>query len=59
MAVITVSSVRNQRVERYNRDLNIHCADVIKSELYELENQGFLDPSNDIYFAYIMSMFQE
>ena len=37
MSVITGSSVHNQRVEQFNRDLNIHCADVIKSELYGLE----------------------
>ena len=49
VAVITGSSVHNQRVGRFNRDLNIHCADLIKSELYELEHQGLLDSSNDTY----------
>ena len=58
MAVITGSSVQNQRVERFNRDLNIHCADVIKLELYELEHQGLLDPSNDtdlfsLHYVYV------
>ena len=47
MAAITGSSVHNQRVERFYRDLNIHCADVVKLELYQLEHQGPLDPSND------------
>ena len=58
MAVITGSSVHNQRVERFNRDLNIHCADVLKSDLYELEHQGLLDPSNDtdlfcLHYVYV------
>ena len=47
MAATTGSSVHNQRVERFNCDLNIHCADVVKLELYELEHQGLLDPSDD------------
>ena len=47
MAATTGSSVHNQRVERFNRDLNIHCADVVKFELYELEHQGLLDPSDE------------
>lgn len=47
MAATTGSSVHNQRVERFNRDLNIHCADVVKLELYELEHQGLLDPSHE------------
>ena len=37
MSVITGSSVHDQRVERFKRDLNIHCADVIKAGLYGLE----------------------
>lgn len=54
MAAITASSVHNQRVERFNCDLNIHCADVIKLELYELEHQ----PSNDtdlfcLHYVYV------
>ena len=58
MAVITGSSVHNQRIERFNRDLNIHCADVIKPELYQLENEGLLDPSNDtdifcLHYVYV------
>ena len=58
MAAITGSSVHNQRVERFNRDLNIHCADVVKLELYELEHQGLLDPSNDtdlfcLHYVYV------
>ena len=58
MSVITGSSVHNQRVERSNRDLNIHCADGIKSELYELEQQGLLDPSNNtdlfcLHYVYV------
>ena len=58
MSVITGSSVHNQRVERFNRDLNIHCGDVIKSELYELEHQGLLDPSNNtdlfcLHYVYV------
>ena len=58
MAAITGSSVQNQRVEQFNRDLNIHCADVIKLELYELEHQGLLDPSSDtdlfcLHYVYV------
>lgn len=47
MAALTGSPVHNQRVERFNRDLNTHCEHVIKRELYELEAQDILDPSNN------------
>ena len=58
ISVITGSPVHNQRVVQFNRDLNIHCADVIKSELYGLEQQGLLDPSNDtdlfcLHYVYV------
>ena len=53
MAAITRSLVHNQRVERFNRDLNIHCADVVKLELYQLEHRGLLDPSNDTDLFYL------
>lgn len=46
------------RVEWFNCNLNTHCADVIKSELYELEQQGLLDPSNNtdlfcLHYVYV------
>ena len=58
MSVITGSSVHDQRVERFKRDLNIHCADVIKAGLYGLEQQGLLDPSNNtdlfcLHYVYV------
>lgn len=58
MAAITGSSVHNQRVERFNGDLNRHCANVIKPELYNLESEGVLDPSNDtdlfcLHYVYV------
>ena len=55
MAAITGSSVHNNRVQQLNHDLNIHCADVIKLQLYEFEHQRLLNPSNDTdIFAYIV-----
>ena len=53
MAIITGSSVHNQRVERFNCDLNIHSGDVIKLELYELEHHGLVDPSNDTDLSFL------
>ena len=35
--VVVGSSVHNERIERLNRDINIHCEHVFKPEFYSLE----------------------
>ena len=61
MAVITGSSVHNQKVERFNRDLNIRCAVMSLSQSYMSKSikVSWILPMTQICFAYIMSMFQE
>jgi hypothetical protein len=44
-SVIVGSSVHNQRVERFNRDLNVNIAQVFS--LQELEDIGLLDINNE------------
>ena len=47
-SVITGSSVHNQRIERHNRAANEQLIAQFKEIFYELEGEGFLDPSNEI-----------
>ena len=46
-SVIVGSSVHNQRIERHNRSVNEHELSVFKSEFYDLERAGILDPLNE------------
>ena len=45
--VIVGSSVHNQRIERHNRSANEQELSVFKSEFYDLESEGVLDPLNE------------
>ena len=45
--VIVGSSVHNERIERFNRDINKSCERLYKPLFYDLENQNLLDPEND------------
>ena len=47
-SVITGSSVHNQRIERHNRAANEQLIAQFKEIFYQLEGEGFLDPSNEI-----------
>lgn len=46
-SVIVGSSVHNQRVERFNRDINVNLAHVFGPKLQELEELGLLDINNE------------
>ena len=46
-SVIVGSSVHNQRVERFNRDLNVNIAQVLSPKLKDLEDNGLLDINNE------------
>ena len=46
-AVIVGSSVHNQRVERFNRDINVNLAHVFGPKLRQLEDLGMLDINNE------------
>ena len=46
-SVIVGCSVHNQRVERFNRDLNVNIAQVLSPKLKELEDNGLLDINNE------------
>lgn len=48
-SVLTGSSVHNQRIERFNRDLNKNCSHVHAPIFYELESLGILDTDNATY----------
>ncbi|KAF6732565.1 hypothetical protein FQA47_012866 [Oryzias melastigma] len=45
-SVLTGSSVHNQRIERFNRDLNNNCCQVYAPIFYGLESSGRLDLEN-------------
>ncbi|KAL1022511.1 hypothetical protein UPYG_G00028670 [Umbra pygmaea] len=45
-SVLTGSSVHNQRIERFNRDLNNNCGHVYAPIFYQLESLGILDLEN-------------
>ena len=56
--VLTGSSVHNQRIEQFNRDLNINCRDVFAPIFYELESMEALDVDNEsdlfsLHYVYI------
>ena len=46
-SVLTGSSVHNQRIERFNRDLNRNCSHVFAPIFYELESMEALNVDND------------
>ena len=46
-SVIVGSSVHNQRIEQHNRSANEQELSVFKSEFYDLQREGVLDPLND------------
>uniref|UniRef100_A0A3B3HYF1 Integrase catalytic domain-containing protein n=1 Tax=Oryzias latipes TaxID=8090 RepID=A0A3B3HYF1_ORYLA len=57
-SVLTGSSVHNQRVERFNRDLNSNCRNVYAPIFYELESLKMLDVDNPtdlfcLHYVYI------
>uniref|UniRef100_A0A667Y9I1 Integrase catalytic domain-containing protein n=1 Tax=Myripristis murdjan TaxID=586833 RepID=A0A667Y9I1_9TELE len=57
-SVLTGSSVHNQRIERFNRDLNKNCRDVYAPIFYELESMEALDVDNEsdlfcLHYVYI------
>uniref|UniRef100_A0A3P9IMN3 Integrase catalytic domain-containing protein n=1 Tax=Oryzias latipes TaxID=8090 RepID=A0A3P9IMN3_ORYLA len=57
-SVLTGSSVHNQRVERFNRDLNCNCRNVYAPIFYELESLNMLDVDNPtdlfcLHYVYI------
>ena len=57
-SVIVGSSVHNQRIEQDNRSANEQELSVFKSEFYDLEREGVLDPLNDtdlfcIHYLYL------
>ncbi|XP_031146781.1 uncharacterized protein LOC116043901 isoform X1 [Sander lucioperca] len=45
-SVLTGSSVHNQRIELFNRDLNKNCSHIYAPIFYELESLGILDICN-------------
>ncbi|KAK6475949.1 hypothetical protein HHUSO_G23946 [Huso huso] len=45
-SVFTGSSVHNQRIERFNRDLNRNCSQVYAPVFYDLESMHLLDLDN-------------
>ena len=45
--VIVGSSVHNERIERFNRDINKSCERQYKPIFYDLESKNLLDPEND------------
>ncbi|XP_039865499.1 uncharacterized protein LOC120719994 [Simochromis diagramma] len=45
-SVLMGSSVHNQRIERFNRDLNNNCSRIYAPIFYELESLGILDLEN-------------
>jgi Uri superfamily endonuclease len=45
--VIVGSSAHNQRVEQFNKDLNVNIAQVFSPQLQELEDIGLLDINNE------------
>ena len=57
--VLLGSSVHNERVERFNRDINRNNRDKYARIFYELENDGFLNVENDydliaIHYVYLL-----
>ena len=46
---ITGRSVHNQRVERFWRDLFIACTSLFYNIFYFMEDNGLLDPTNEIH----------
>nr|CAB3263197.1 uncharacterized protein LOC104266093 [Phallusia mammillata] len=46
-AVITGSSVHNQRIERFNRDINTQVVNKFYNDFFFLEESNLLDPTND------------
>ena len=54
---ITGQSTRNQRIERFWRDVFENCLDVFYSLFYILEDNGILDVENDMHCTTFM--FQE
>lgn len=56
--VIAGSSVHNERIERFKRDINKSCERQYKPLFYELENRSLLDPENntDIFCLHYVFM---
>ncbi|XP_048878521.1 uncharacterized protein LOC125747369 [Brienomyrus brachyistius] len=57
-SVLTGNSVHNQRIERFNRDLNRNCSHVYAPIFYELESMEALNVENEtdlfsLHFVYI------
>lgn len=59
--VIVGSSVHNQRIERHNRSANEQELSIFKSEFYDLEREGVLDPLNEtdlfcLHYVYLPAL---
>ena len=48
-SILTGSSVHNQRIERFNPDLNTNCSYVCAPIFYELESMNVLNLDNETY----------
>ena len=51
------SSVHNQRVERFNRDININIRDRFAAVFYDMEQQGIIDIDSELDIAILQSIF--
>lgn len=58
-SIITGSSVHNQRIERFWRDLFRGCICIFYHLFYYLEDNGLLDCTNDVHLYCLHSVYQQ